>query len=246
MTLAEKKLPWENHHLDLRAGDQQQPDYLKLNPNAVVPTLVDDGRVIIESTVICEYLYDAYPSPSMRPAPAAARAQMRRWTKQLDETIHAATSVISNGIAFRHQKLVWGMERLKEFHRQMPDAARRERSWENITKGIESRYFPDALKRFDKLLSDMEATLTEAPWLAGEEYSLADISYAPYITRLENLQLQFMWDRRPHIPTWFDRLRERSSYVEAFDRWRNPSYEKLMMETGTETRARIKTIIAGS
>jgi glutathione S-transferase len=92
----------------------------------------------------------------------------------------------------------------------------------------------------------MEATLTEAPWLAGEEYSLADISYAPYITRLEHLQLQFMWDRRPHIPTWFDRLRERSSYVEAFDRWRNPSYETLMMETGTETRARIKTIIAGS
>jgi glutathione S-transferase len=246
MTLAEKKLPWENHHLDLRAGDQQQPEYLKLNPNAVVPTLVDDGKVIIESTVICEYLDDAYAAPSMRPAPAAARAQMRLWTKQLDETIHAATSVISNGIAFRHQKLVWGMERLKEFHQQMPDAARRERSWENITKGVESGYFPDAIKRFDKLLSDMEATLTEAPWLAGEEYSLADISYAPYITRLEHLQLQFMWDRRPHIPTWFDRLRERSSYVEAFDRWRNPSYEKLMMETGTETRARIKTIIAGS
>jgi glutathione S-transferase len=246
MTLAEKKLLWENHHLDLRAGDQQQPEYLKLNPNAVVPTLVDNGKVIIESTVICEYLDDAYPAPSLRPAQAAARAQMRLWTKQLDETIHAATSVVSNGIAFRHQKLVWGMERLKQFHEQMPDPARRERSWENITKGIESRFFPDAIKRFDKLLSDMEAALAATPWLAGEEYSLADIGYAPYITRLEHLQLQFMWDHRPHIPAWFDRLRERSGYVEAFDRWRNPAYEKLMIETGTETRAKIKTIIAGN
>lgn len=53
MTLAEKQLPWESHHLDLRAGDQQKPEYLKLNPNSVVPTLVDNGTVIIESTVIC-------------------------------------------------------------------------------------------------------------------------------------------------------------------------------------------------
>ena len=135
LTLAEKKLPWENRHLDLRAGDQQKPEYLKLNPNAVVPTLVDDGKVIIESTVICEYLDDAYPEPGLRPANAQARAQMRLWTKQLDETVHAATSVISNGIAFRHQKLIWGMERLKEFHAQMPDPTRRERSWENIKIG---------------------------------------------------------------------------------------------------------------
>ena len=39
--LAEKKLKWENRHLSLRAGDQQKPEYLKLNPNAVVPTLVE-------------------------------------------------------------------------------------------------------------------------------------------------------------------------------------------------------------
>jgi len=55
LTLAEKQLSWESHHLDLRAGDQQNPEYLKLNPNAVVPGLVDDGAVIIESTVICQY-----------------------------------------------------------------------------------------------------------------------------------------------------------------------------------------------
>ena len=54
MTLAEKQLEWQSHPLDLRAGDQQKSEYVKLNPNAVVPTLVDDGAVIIQLTVVCE------------------------------------------------------------------------------------------------------------------------------------------------------------------------------------------------
>lgn len=109
LALAEKKLSWEGHHLNLRAADQQKPEYLKLNPNAVVPALVDNGTVIIESTVINEYLDDAYPEPRLKPADAAGRARMRLWTKQLDEGVHAATSVVSSAIAFRYQKLAQGM-----------------------------------------------------------------------------------------------------------------------------------------
>src|SRR5277367_5678352 len=59
-TLAEKGLAYESRHLNLRAGDQKAPDYLKLNPNGYVPTLVHDDFVVCESTVICEYLDDAF------------------------------------------------------------------------------------------------------------------------------------------------------------------------------------------
>jgi len=135
------------------------------------------------------------------------------------------------------------MEMLEEFHRNMPDPKRREQSWENITKGVDSRYFIDAAKRFDKLLSDMEAVLAIAKWLAGDEYSLADISYALYITRLDHLQLQFFWDHRPHIPNWYDRLRERRSYRIAFDGWPNESYYALMKEKGFEARDQVKAIL---
>jgi len=65
----------------------------------------------------------------------------RLWTKQLDEGVHAATSVVSSAIAFRYQKLAIGMEALEEFHKKMPDP----------------------VKRFDKLLGDMEAPLSENP-----------------------------------------------------------------------------------
>jgi glutathione S-transferase len=246
LVLAEKKLKWEGHHLNLRAGDQQKPEYLKLNPNAVVPTLADDGMVIIESTVISEYLDDAYLEPPLRPKDAVGRARMRLWTKQLDEGVHAATSVVSSAIAFRYQKLAIGMEELERFHKKMPDPVKRERSWENVTKGVESRYFPEAIKRFDRLLGDIETALAAGPWLAGKEYSLADTAYAPYITRLDHLQLQFLWDNRPRIPAWYERVMERRAYREALEDWFNPAYLSLMKEKGAEAQARVKALIASS
>jgi glutathione S-transferase len=241
--LGEKALPWESRHLNLRAGDQQKPDYIKLNPNAVVPTLVDRGNVIIESTVINEYLDDAYPEPSLRPRDPVERARVRLWTKQLDESVHAATRTISNAIAFRHQKLALGTAALTALHNKIPDPKKRAESWENIHKGIDSSYFADAAQRLDKLLSDMEAALRAAPWLAGGTFSLADIGYAPYILRLEDLQLQFLWDKRPRIAAWFDKIGEQSGYKAAFDDWPNESYAVLMREKGTDAQARIKAIL---
>ena len=138
------------------------------------------------------------------------------------------------------------MEELEKFHPKIPDPIKRERSWENITKGVDSRYFPESIRRFDKLLGDMEVALSESPWLGGKESSLAEIGYAPYITRLDHLQLQFLWDKRPHIPAWFERVGERKGYKAAFDDWPNASYAALMKEKGLEAQPRIKAILASA
>jgi glutathione S-transferase len=157
--------------------------------------------------------------------------------------VHAATSVVTSAIAFRYQKLAIGMEALEEFHKKMPDPVKREKSWENVTKGIESRFFPEALLRFDKLLADMETALQNSRWLAGDEFSLADIGYAPYVTRLDHLQLQFLWDKRPHIPAWYDQLRERRAYSDALEKWFNAKYLPLMKEKGLEVHDKVKAIV---
>ncbi len=81
LTLAEKGLEWQGHHMDLRAGDTRTPEYIKMNPGAVVPTLIDNGTIICESTVIMEYLDDAYPDIGVRPTDAIERARLRGWTK---------------------------------------------------------------------------------------------------------------------------------------------------------------------
>jgi glutathione S-transferase len=244
--LAEKGVSWQSRHLDLRARDHQTPGYLRLNPNAVVPTIVHDGTVIIESTVINEYIDDALPGPALRPSRSLARARMRLWTKQLDEGLHADTGVLSTSIAFRYQKLEKGSDEVEALINNVPEPAKRERVRANIMEGVDSRYFKDSVRRFDRLLSAMETALQTLPWLAGEEFSLADIAYAPYLTRLDHLQLGALWRHRPHVAAWYARLQDREGYQEGLVRWFNPRYLSLMSEKGRLEWPAIEAILAES
>jgi hypothetical protein len=67
---------------------------------------------------------------------------MRLWTKQLDEGVHAATSVVSSAIAFRYQKLVIGMEALEEFHKKMPDPVKAKRAGRMLPRESTRDFFP--------------------------------------------------------------------------------------------------------
>jgi glutathione S-transferase len=242
--LTEKGVSWQSRHLDLRARDHQTPEYLRLNPNAVVPTIVHDGTVIIESTVINGYIDDAFPGPALRPPDAVGRARMRLWTKQLDEGLHADTGVLSTSIAFRYQKLDKGADEVEALINNVPEPGKRERVRANIMAGVGSRYFKDSVLRFDRLLGAMEITLQAGPWLAGGEFSLADIAYAPYLTRLDHLQLATLWRHRPHVAAWYGRVQDRKGYQEGLVRWFNPRYLSLMREKGRDEWPAIAAILA--
>src|SRR5437762_550137 len=141
LVLAEKGLEWENRHLDLRAGEHQQGWYIKLNPRAVVPTLIDGDIVVPESNVINEYLDERFPDPPLKPADPFGRARMRLWTKQLDEGVHdAGIAILSFGLAFRHQYMSRG-EAGKAMLESVPDPAKRERRRDVIEKGLDSPHF---------------------------------------------------------------------------------------------------------
>ena len=244
VTLAEKSLEWKSHHLDLRAGDQQRPEYLKLNPRGVVPTLVDRGRAVRESNVIMEYLEDEYPDRPLRPADSFGRAQMRLWTKRLDEGHHdIATATLSMGIAFLHQYLERGKEACQALIDKIPDPVRRERRRDVITNGVEATEFRTAVTMWKRLLEDMEEALCAGPWLAGPAYSLADAAYTPYLTRLDHLNLLGWLDQRPKVRDWYARLRERPSYAIAFTKWENPNYIGLMRAKGGDVWPRLRSLI---
>jgi len=83
ITLVEKGLTWEARRVDLFKTEQYDPQYLKLNPKGVVPTLVHDGTPVIESTLICEYLDDTFPDPPLMPKHPAERARMPRRATRL-------------------------------------------------------------------------------------------------------------------------------------------------------------------
>jgi len=77
IVLLEKGLAWETRLLDLTKMEQKRPEYLALNPNGIVPTLVHGDRVIYESNVITEYLDEIFPSPRLYPADPWERAQAK-------------------------------------------------------------------------------------------------------------------------------------------------------------------------
>jgi glutathione S-transferase len=242
--LAEKGLDWEGHVLDLRRRDQHDPAYLKLNPNGVVPTLVHDGHPVIESTVICEYLDEAFPEVPVRPSDPRERALMRIWTKRLDEKLHYYTGVLSGSIAFRHQHLARPADELKAYIEGIPDPARRERQRQQIELGIEAAQFAEALPVFDRFLTDMEDQLSKTPWLAGGSYSLADVAYTPYVIRVDELRLNGWLDSRPRLCDWYERIKARPNFGPGYIEWRNDAYVALMNKTGAEAWPRIQEMMA--
>src|SRR5512135_3377517 len=101
LALGEKRLEWTGRYVDILKGEQFAPEYRKLNPKSVVPTLVHDGRVIVESTLIGEYLDDVFADPPLKPDDPYDRVRMRLWTKRLDEELHPATGIVTYAISHR-------------------------------------------------------------------------------------------------------------------------------------------------
>ena len=154
LMLAEKGLEWESRHLDLRAGEHQKDWYIKLNPRAVVPTLIDGDIVVPESNVINEYLDERFPDPPLKPAEPFGRARMRLWTKQLDEGVHdAGIAVLSFALRVPAPVPRPAARPGKQMLESIPDPVKRERRRDVIEKGLNSPHFKMAIARLLDALS---------------------------------------------------------------------------------------------
>ena len=230
--LAEKGLDWDSR---LVTGQLRTPEYLKLNPGGYVPTLVDDDRVVLESRIINEYLDDAYPQTPLMPASAFDRAQVSLWTKQIDDSLHLNVFTLSLAAGLLPHFLAMGPAELEA---NLPfDITKRERAFDIIEKRMDSRYVRVALQRFGKLISDMDEALTGSPWLAGDGYSLADVDFAPYAQRMEDLGLAFLWEDKPHVRRWIAQVRARPSHAEIVDRWVAPEMRARTLESAARASA---------
>jgi len=221
IALAEKQLEWQSHHLDTSVAKREHfsREYLQINPRGIVPTLVHDGIVVRESQVILEYLDDAFPKLPLRPASAGDKATMRLWTKLIDEGLHVHSRVVGMCIVVRHAKAAAGPEVLKKYLDEMPEIVRKENDRVNIKEGLNSPLLPRAVSYFKTVFEDMNATLAASPWLAGETFSLADISLGVYVTRLKSFQMAPLWSNLNHLNEWYGRFIARPSYAEGVTKW---------------------------
>lgn len=241
IVLAEKGLKPVEHHKNLRDGDTHTAEYLRLNPKGVVPTLIDRGAVIIESTIICEYLDDAYPDPPLKPNDTVERARMREWTQLLDGGLHRACGLLSVGLAWRHQILASGGQQLQNRPRQ---AGGGDVMADVIKHGIDCPHVANAVIDYVAALDKMGKTLARQPWLAGQSYSLADAAMLPYILRLSHLSLEWLWSEgeRGAIGEWLTRSEQRANYSAISD-YLEPKYIELATSEGQKATPRIKEIL---
>jgi len=214
ITLREKGLDWKAVPVNLFKAEQYDPNYLKLNPKGLVPTLVHDGNAIAESTLICEYIDETFPEPPLKPDSPVDRARMRMWSKFVDEGLFEGAVEISFSAMFRERMKTMPEETRQVRFRNVGDPRRRDRFMSTYELGVQSPYVLHAIGAYERAFKLMEQTLAEGgPWLLGERVTLADINMMPFVARLAYLGLLDVWtEGRPHITAWWERVQQWPSF----------------------------------
>ena len=221
MTLIEKRLPWTSHHLDLKKKENISDGYFGINPNGLVPTLVDNGVVHIESNDIIDYLDETYPEPSLR---ASDNEGMMEWLR-LAASIHVP-AVKPYVYATKIQKKV-------------KKTAEEQKKYDELQKNEELKSFhakhaggsafgEDDVARSQEILGECFAKLENAlegrEWIMGDQFTLADISWIPLHFVL--IGCGYPFERHPNISRWAAAFRGKKSYREGILKW-CPDFSKV-------------------
>ncbi len=216
LVLEEKGIDYTEHDIDLMKGEQFNPDYVKLNPKAVVPTIIHDGRILTESSLIMEYLDDKFPAPAMKPSDPYLVYRMRHFPKWLDEVGHAHTNLVTFTVIHRYEIVeATAPDELEKRLARLPDRAKAERQRQILEHGVGADVFKTAIKGMDTLLGMIDAHLDEfgGPWIMGDQYTLADAAVTSYVLRLEVIGFDGMWmESRPRLTQWFDAIKARPNF----------------------------------
>ncbi len=215
MCLAEKELAWEPKRVDLIAFENLSPRYLTLNPNGVVPTLRDGELVVIESSVINEYLNERYPAKSLVPGNPGERARMRIWVKYQDDVLYPAQRPATFQLMVRRKLASLSQDQIAALvaRHPQPERARHFLSW--ASGAPDPKVVEEAKARLAQIIDRLHQRLQASSWLAGDQFSLAEVAFAPFIDRMERLGFRSLWEGKTSVEDWMARVKARPSFAVA-------------------------------
>jgi glutathione S-transferase len=219
LTLYEKGLEFNHRLLDPGKFEHHSDWYKKINPRGQVPALDDNGKVVTESTVICEYLEDAYPTEvKLRPDDHYDRAMMRIWTKWVDEYFCWCVSTIG---WHRHvSKMVEGLADA-EFEKMVGNVPipEQQAKWRRAREGFPQELLDEEMRKIGVSIRKLDDHLASHEWLAGGIYSLADICSFAIANGMEAGFAELVNESdTPHLVRWLHRIHERPAVKEMFAR----------------------------
>ena len=194
---------------------QKNPEYLKLNPTGLVPTLLHGDRVIYESNVINEYLDAAFPNPRLVPEDTYGKAQMRMWFAFENDWGKPFRDIVYETMAKdRVRSTGLSAEQIKaEVAKRTPNEV-----YGRIAAKLLQAPRDDELvrERFDLLMekiAQMEDRLADGrTWLCGEDFTLADIALVPRLEMFPVIGVSDLYDRFPHVGKFVAQFKTRPSW----------------------------------
>lgn len=217
LSLYEKELEFESVFLNPAKFEHHADWYKKLNPNGQVPALEHEDKIITESTVICEYLEDAYPDQNpLRPRSHFERAQMRIWTKWVDEYFCWCVSTIG------WHRMVGNMVKHlsdAEFDEMVAKVPLKEQQvkWRRAREGFPQEMLDEEMRKIDYSIKKLEASLTGKQWLVADQFTLADICNFAIANNMQNGFPEFVNDKAtPSIIDWLARINDRPAAKKMF------------------------------
>ena len=232
MALHEKGIEYEGTIVDLQKGEQFEADYMKLNPNAVVPTLSDNDAILIESTLINEYLDDAYPDIPLKPDSAVQKHRMRLFNKKIDDVLHPACGVMTYAIGIRPGLLQRPSEEVDAMIAKIPNATRRAARESVGANGVFAPEVKTAMASHADLFDTADELLAGTTWVASDAFSLADCALLPYVLRMDHLDQAEIITSRPNLARWYNAVRARPAYTQAIDNWLPEPLVKMFRQAG--------------
>jgi glutathione S-transferase len=217
LPLFEKGLAFESVYVNLHKFEQHLPWFVAINPEGQVPVLDHDGTIITQTTVINEYLEDAFPElPPLRPNTPVGNARMRTWNKFVDEHVmnfvsihgwHRMVGIIARNIESGE------FEALLE---NIPLYEQREK-WRTARSGFSEADLANATRKIEVAVDKVDAQLAESEWLAGDAYTLADINFYSHCGMMVERMFPEMEiaTRCPRLVEWRERVTARPATQKA-------------------------------
>jgi glutathione S-transferase len=214
--LIEKQLPYQSVYVDLHKFEQHSDWFVAINPEGQVPVLDHDGVIITHTTVINEYLEDVFPDIPLRPRDPVGAARMRYWNKWVDEHVmnhvsmhgwHRMVGVIARNIdSGEFDRL---MERIP-----LPDQRKK---WRTARSGFSEADLANASEKILQAVDKVERQLGHSAWLAGDDYTLADINFYSMCGMMVERMFPEMaiGTRCPRLVAWRERMGARPAVARA-------------------------------
>lgn len=216
IALEEKNLEWVSHHFNLPKREHITPEYFGINPKGVVPTLVHDGVVHVESDDIIDYIDQRFPEPPLRSSSSEAIEKMYWWMKS---AVQIHVSAIKTYIYFHKMqgKMKQTDEQKNAYEGLQTDLELRKFHEQSSSGGLTEEDAKKAEQIIDGFFSKAETTLKNAQWLAGEQFTLADITWIPLHFTLSGAGFDF--SNYPAVNEWVERVRQRESFKKGILQW---------------------------